>query len=73
MELTWQQLMHVMEKITDQAQNLIRLAKQLQTAINQEKVDIIGRLVIEQEQGMKIFEDLEDKIRSHISLKKYIA
>lgn len=61
MELTWKQLMQVMGKIADQAYQLIETAQKLKEAINQEKVELIGRIVIEQEHQMKTFTALEQE------------
>jgi flagellar biosynthesis/type III secretory pathway chaperone len=61
MELTWKQLLLVMDKITNQAYRLIDIANQLNQAIIQEKIESIGQLVIEQESEMKTFEEHEQE------------
>jgi flagellar biosynthesis/type III secretory pathway chaperone len=61
MELSWKQLMNVMDKLTAKVHRLITIAKDLHQAIIAEKVETIGRVVIDQEQEMKAFEDLEQE------------
>lgn len=61
MELTWKQLMQVMEKMSKQTHQLITIAERLNQAIHHEQVELIGQLVIEQEQAMKVFDEYEQQ------------
>lgn len=59
MELVWIQLLNVLSRLVTQSQALTVLAKRLREAILHEQVREIGELVMEQEEEMQIFQDLE--------------
>lgn len=59
MELLWAQLLNVMDRLTRHGQGLIELAHKLRESVLKEDVRQIGAWVLEQEQEMQGFQDLE--------------
>jgi len=59
MELLWAQLFNVMDRLTRQGQGLIELAHKLRDSLLKDDVRQIGAWVLEQEQEMQGFQDLE--------------
>lgn len=61
MELVWKQLQHIMEIMTERCHGMLALAQRQREAVIQENIQGVGEIVIEQEQLMSEFRNLEQE------------
>jgi len=61
MELTWKRLLQILQTISEKCLKLIELARRQREAIMHEQIQVIGELVIEQEEEIKSFQALEQE------------
>ncbi|MCD4813454.1 flagellar protein FlgN [bacterium] len=59
MELVWRQLLNIIDRLSQQCDRVTQVSLRMREAIIANRVTEVGEIVIEQEQEMQAFQDLE--------------